>query len=432
MTTPVVVSTDKQTATQEPASAEALPFAERPDWTWLVTPRDLADRAVHRWFYFPHSFSPDLAEDLVTEWSLAKSAVVLDPFVGAGTALLACQGLGLRACGLDLSPLAVFASRVKLTPPSREDLQVSWRSVRMAARRYRKVDLDRYPTLARRAFDDATLSELDRLRRGLQLVDGQGRDAVHLALLKVLPQFSHLARKGGWLANVTPAQPAARLLELVEAQVNDLDADLAKLKHPDTVATVMQADARRMPLASASVDALMTSPPYPNRHDYTRVFGVELAYAFLNEEGIQKLRRQSLESHPEARPSRPVTPSYTPPSELSDAVERIAAAVADTGNPNRIPTMLSGYFLDMHLVLVEARRVLKPTATAAFVVGNARYAGIALEVDTYLALIGQELGFRVEHMFVARRRGNSAQQMRKHGRDPQRESVVVFRAPATA
>jgi hypothetical protein len=53
----------------------------------------------------------------------------------------------------------------------------------------------------------------------------------------------------------------------------------------------------------------------------------------------------------------------------------------------------------------------------------------ALEVDTYLARIGQALGFKVENIYVARRRGNSAQQMGKHGRVPQRESVVVFRAP---
>ena len=93
------------------------------------------------------------------------------------------------------------------------------------------------------------------------------------------------------------------------------------------------------------------------------------------------------------------------------------------------PTCFAGYFLDMHLVLAEAHRVLKPNAYAAFVVGNARYMGVALEVDTYLARIGQALGFKVEHIYVARRRGNSAQQMGKHGRVPQRESVVVFRAP---
>jgi hypothetical protein len=90
--------------------------------------------------------------------------------------------------------------------------------------------------------------------------------------------------------------------------------------------------------------------------------------------------------------------------------------------------MLRGYFLDMHLVLAEARRALKPNARAAFVVGNARYMGVALEVDTYLAQI-QALGYEVEHIYVARRRGNSAQQMGKHGCVPQRESVVVFRAP---
>ena len=35
-------------------------------------------------------------------------------------------------------------------------------------------------------------------------------------------------------------------------------------------------DARSLPLRSDSVDAVLTSPPYPNRHDYSRVFHIEL------------------------------------------------------------------------------------------------------------------------------------------------------------
>jgi DNA modification methylase len=410
---------------KESSPSGELPFVERPEWTWLVTPRDLGNRELHRWFYFPHSFSPVLAKDLATEWSLPKSSTVLDPFAGAGTALLACQELGLSALGLDLSPLAAFATKVKLAPPSREHLRVTWRWVRMAAERYRSVDLNRYPETIRRAFDDETLVELDRLAQGLALVDGQGRDAIRLAVLKVLPQFSRLIRKGGWLASVAPAQPAARLLDIIDGLVNDFDEDLAIRDPHRSSASVVLADARRMPLENASIDALMTSPPYPNRHDYTRVFGVELAYAFLDDEGIRKLRRQSLESHPEARPQRPATDSYTPPSELEAAIDRIEAEA----DRIRVPNMLRGYFLDMYLVLAEAVRVLKPNARAAFVVGNARYMGVPLEVDTYLGRIGQALGLRVEHIYVARRRGNSAQQMGKHGRAPQRESVVVFRAP---
>jgi tRNA G10 N-methylase Trm11 len=426
MTAPVVQSTSQEAALEESSADGELSFVERPDWTWLVTPRDLANRRLHRWFYFPHSFSPRLAQDLAAEWSLPKSSVVLDPFAGAGTALLACQEMGLSAFGLDLSPLAVFASKVKLAPPSHEHLQVAWRWVRMAARRYRSVDLDRYSALVRRAFDDEALGELDRLARGLATIDGDGSDAIRLAVLKSLPRFSRLVRKGGWLASVAPAEASTRLLDIVEALVDEFGADLEDEEPHSPLASVVLADARRMPLGSGSIDALMTSPPYPNRHDYTRVFGVELAYAFLNDEGIRKLRRQSLESHPEARPERPDALSYRPPTELEAAIERIEAGAERV----RIPSMLRGYFLDMHLVLAEARRVLKPNAHAAFVVGNARYMGVALEVDTYLARIGQALGFRVEHIFVARRRGNSAQQMGKHGRDPQRESVVVLRTPS--
>jgi tRNA G10 N-methylase Trm11 len=58
-------------------------------------------------------------------------------------------------------------------------------------------------------------------------------------------------------------------------------------------ARVEMADARSLPLSDESIDAVITSPPYVNRHDYTRVFGVELMFAFLDYEETKRLRYQS-------------------------------------------------------------------------------------------------------------------------------------------
>ena len=41
-------------------------------------------------------------------------------------------------------------------------------------------------------------------------------------------------------------------------------------------------------------DAVVTSPPYANRYDYTRTYALELAYLGYNSESLKKLRQTLL------------------------------------------------------------------------------------------------------------------------------------------
>ncbi len=177
-----------------------------------------------------------------------------------------------------------------------------------------------------------------------------------------------------------------------------------------------------MPLKDEACSAVITSPPYPNRHDYTRVFGVELMFGFLDWDGTRNLRYQMLHSHPEARPDRPVAEGYEEPAFVAKAIGKIARYE----ERERIVTMLHGYFVDLFLSFKEVARALKPGGRVAFVVGNAQYDGIPIEVDKATACIGEQAGLICTEIRVVRERGNSAQQMKMHGRNPSRESVVLF------
>ena len=187
-----------------------------------------------------------------------------------------------------------------------------------------------------------------------------------------------------------------------------------------------EGDARALPEQEDRFSAVITSPPYPNRHDYTRVFGIELMFGFLNWEQTRALRYQSIHSHPEARPRRPDFNDYSPPNGLGSALSKMEAANLNA----KILRMLRGYFIDMHLCLKECNRVVRPGGRIAFVVGNVQYCGCPLQVDELIAEIGAAIGLRTEAVVAVRFRGNSAQQMGRFGRRPSRESVVVFRKKA--
>jgi len=78
-------------------------------------------------------------------------------------------------------------------------------------------------------------------------------------------------------------------------------------------------------------------------------------------------------------------------------------------------------------VLLQLHQALKPGGWAAFVLGNSRWGGVVVPVDHLMAMLAEKAGFKVDKIMVTRLKGNSPQQMRKYGRIPVRESVVVIR-----
>jgi site-specific DNA-methyltransferase (cytosine-N4-specific) len=402
------------------------PLEERTGWRRWVTPGPLASRPVHRWYVFPHSFTAELVHALIDEWGLGPGDHILDPFVGAGTTVLAAREKGVPATGYDLSPLAVLAAGTKIAHLDRGRLCALGARLLGSVGRVPVADGREYPELVRKALPGGLLDAFVALLRAIDTLPGSRaeRDFFRLAVLGVLPRYSRAVATGGWLKWVEKAGDGETVGRAVGERIGVMLSDLAEAPLPGGPHwRVEQADARSLPVIGPTFTAVITSPPYPNRHDYTRVFGVELMLALLDGEGTRQLRYQSFHSHPEARPARPAAPGYEPPAGLREAVARIRATPID----RRVPAMLEGYFLDMYLALREIRRVCRAGAKVALVVGNAQYNGVPVPVDELTAEVGEQAGLACQRIVAVRYRGNSAQQMGRYGRRPQRESIVVFR-----
>jgi hypothetical protein len=69
-----------------------------------------------------------------------------------------------------------------------------------------------------------------------------------------------------------------------------------------------------------------------------------------------------------------------------------------------------------------------PGAPLVMVNDNVRYHGAHFPVDLILADIATQVGFEVEAIWILpQRKGNSSQQMRRHGRQELRKCVYVWR-----
>ncbi len=283
-----------------------------------------------------------------------------------------------------------------------------------------------YPDLVQQALPGRILAAFDAIARKIAHLScsKKERNFFRLALLAIIPQFSHAVATGGWLKWVEPKIDVEFLPEAFKGRLEIMLGDLLQVKLPRRADwQARQADARYLPDNDETYSAVITSPPYPNRHDYTRVFGVELMFDFLNREDTRKVRYQSIQSHPEAHPVRPETKEYRRPEKLKEVIEELNEVAKDI----RIPTMIDGYFLDIYICLWEMMRVCKSGARIALVVGNAQYYGLPVLVDEIIAELGEQIGLACDKIVAVRYRGNSAQQMGKYGRNPSRESVVIFR-----
>lgn len=398
------------------------------DWRRWVTPTPLKKEPVHRWYYFPHSFTNDLVEALIDDWALDGSDRILDPFCGAGTTLVAAKKRGISATGFDLSPLAVLASQVKTSNYQAARLWSKWNELRDAIDPASWNGASKiYPILVKQAFPGKLLGAFDAIARSIEALDCSDaeRRFFQLALFRTLPEFSRAVATGGWLSWTSNRRATSDILPALRQRAEEMLIDLETSGLPRRCGWSAEiADARSLPAQDGAFSAVITSPPYPNRHDYTRVFGVELMFGFLNWTQTRQLRYQSFASHPEAKPKRPAAQNmYVQPISLSRILSRLEKQKLE----NRIVRMLKGYFLDSYLCLREAARTCRKKARLAFVVGNAQYSGVTIPVDELIAQIGEQSGLRCEKLLAVRSRGNSAQQMGAYGRNPSRESIVLFR-----
>jgi tRNA G10 N-methylase Trm11 len=397
-------------------------FEYRLDLRQHVTPHLMFDEPIHRWFVFPHSYSPKLVDEILQSYPLPEGAKILDSFVGAGTTVLRAKQKGFSATGTDLSPLSVFVTQVKIASYDKSKLNSELNNL-ISSHKPATINLATYPERIRKAFSQDELAHIEGIKTNISLLPNDISSFFLLALLSVQQQLSRAVPDGGWFRWVEKENQSHLVVPLFERRVQYQLTDLPEqlTSQPGNWQSILK-DARKLDDLDDLFGALVTSPPYPNRHDYSRIFHMELLSLGSSEEDVFKFRHSSIRSHVEAHRPDIQAIDYKMPQKLQTALDSLPRS-ADS----RISPMLKGYFEDMYLCLKAAESRLIPNGTCAFVVGNVRHAGVMVLVDEILAEVGEQAGLKFDAAWVARMRGNSAQQMALYGREPSRETILIFK-----
>lgn len=383
---------------------------------------------IYNWFTFPHSFSRELVHEILDQFGATDEDWVLDPYVGAGTTLLACREKSIPAFGIDELPLSVFVSNAKVQNYDVDKLKSCLESFCPVTA---QNDVFGTVPLVEKAFSADVrqkIAEIYTWACHLPIIE---KDFFILALLSILENVSLTAKSGGWLRIIKNPIEANSVTDIYKNKAKIMIDDLQAAKLPKNSSEkwyAISGDAREIIKPEQYVRFVITSPPYLNRHDYTRVFALEMALHFVKTNAdLINIRSHAMRSHVEAKPLDDLhIIGYRKPQNLVDILQNLKASTSKDDRI-RVPKMVEGYFEDMYACLKSLSSVIENGGKIAFVLGNVRFSGVSIPVDEIVAEIGEQAGLTVDKIIVARYRGNSAQQMKEFGRVPARESIIIWR-----
>jgi DNA modification methylase len=421
-------------------------FESRVDLRNLVTYVPNKSIPVYNWFKYKEGFSRELVHLLIKELSLKSDDVILDPFAGCGTTLLACKEFGYHAVGLEILPIAVYVAGVKLLDWPNLD----WLSdaVEKLLSLPFKKPVSKFPDvqIVDKAFAPEVQQQILFYKDVIREFDPPVRDFLMLGLLSILEQVSYTSKDGQFLRIVDKKIPPVK--KALRKQLTKMLADLRQREQflfrqsrsafpPERIrpadadksgqseVKIFEGDARELCLPHeyvGKIAGVITSPPYLNRYDYSRTYALELCTISVDSfEELRDIRHRLLRSHIESKVHRD--------REIKlPAIDEILQALAQKKlNNNRIPIMIQGYFEDMNLVIQNLSRYLKKDGRVALVVANAQFQGEYVPTDLILSELAKRHGLVTEKIWITRFKGNSSQQMAKYGRRPVRETIVFWR-----
>jgi hypothetical protein len=331
-------------------------------------------RTVHP---FPARMAPELAIDGMR--GLSSNSVVLDPMMGSGTVVRHAAELGHRAIGFDIDPLAVLMTRVWTTSVDQQQLERTIQQVKKIVARRRGgislpwIDADletaRYVDYWFDLRQQASLRLLAYALHKVRLVPTtrDSVDVLRLALSRIIITKERGASLARDVSHSRPHKTSVTSDFDVMAAFDTSVRTVARLllsMPPKQPVSVALGDARDLKnVSGASVDAVVTSPPYLNAIDYMR--GHRMALVWLGHKlgDLRRIRSGAIGA--ERAPDR-----------LSGGdIRLVRRALGAPELTPRIESMVLRYCHDISQMMSEISRVLKRGGRAILVVGNSSLRG---------------------------------------------------------
>lgn len=337
---------------------------------WAFESVRSTEQWTHGYHRYPAKFLPDVVRKIIEEYAKGSN-LIADLFAGCGTTLVEAKIHGISSVGVDINPVAKLITKVKTTPLAPDDLQQAYTALVNLFDKYNESDyedikkherIDYWFTPSQKAKIAFLYDKVFHLE-----VDDDTKDFFYVCISHILKNCSW------WLQSGT--KPQRDMEKEPEDPFNEFKRhcckmigwnekfynELSKKGHLGIPCEIQLGDARHTNIASESIDAIITSPPYVTSYEYADIHQLT-AYWMEYISDIHEFRKKFIGSSYSGNDSLIVPNSKQAQKIVNDLSE----------NSKHIARDVAQYFNDMQEVAKEMARVLAPNGHACIVIGNTK------------------------------------------------------------
>jgi site-specific DNA-methyltransferase (cytosine-N4-specific) len=263
-------------------SSQISKWAELDSINWDFKGAD-TQYLTHRFHSYPARFIPQIPQNFIRRFT-KEGDTVFDPMCGCGTTLVEAILEGRNALGYEFNPLACLITKVKTTPIQSKELRKFLNILEdiKAELGKEKGEVSLLDFTGKKSFIEPS-QIIEGLQRPKRILNDKFTSTMEreLAIIK-----AHLDTLEGNVRNFAYVCFSSTIRTIIESKNRITDVyrtfnnkarsmiaimeDFSSKVKPNIEANVCYGDARRLGVASNSVDLIVMSPPYVNALDYYR------------------------------------------------------------------------------------------------------------------------------------------------------------------
>jgi len=425
-----------------------LPITQAPAYESLVHFQEAYKTPIQRWYPYREGYSTELVDAFIKDLDIKGS--VLDPFSGSGTTLLSARRNGLPSVGIEINPISVLVSEAENAVYTREDIDCLKDTIRQIDESVPSGDyFESSYVLSDKMFNADILQALLQFRSYLGNINNEKvRRLVFISWLASIDEVSDVKKEGNglkyryrkrtktgyvsipkkeWEEEHFPGDKFAIVRTILSKKLNICCEDITSGSEiVDFIPQIINGDCLDLEsLTNDEFDLTFFSPPYCNCFDYFEIHKVELWLGGFvsSQKDVKALRETGFRSNTNALDAKPIR-------HTNDDLENLISLfdVKRLWSP-KLPDVVRGYFDDTFSLLKALYNRTRKGGYVGIVIGNSAYSGVIVPSDILTAILGKEVGFNVENIYVARHLTTSSQQ--KEELEPLknylRESIVLLK-----
>jgi hypothetical protein len=402
---------------------------------------------VQRWYPYREGYSIGLVSAFIKELNITSNT--FDPFAGSGTTLLASRINNLKSFGVDVNPISVLVAKVENEQYTKDDINTFRKEIEnMKTLEKSEENFDTAFYLADRVFNKDILRSLLQFKYHIKAVENEKvRRLFFVAWLSIIEDVSNIKKEGNGIkyknrrrtstgyVNIEKAVweqqnfpdnkfyfVKIKILRQLEVILGDLQSKYGRCERKPEI--FLGSCLEFEEYFSDEIQFSFFSPPYCNCFDYFEIHKVELWLGdfVTSHKDLRSLRTSGFRSNTNALDNKVVT--YK-----NEHLENLVGLFdSKTLWNKKIPSVVRGYFDDMHTLLNKIYQRTCPKGLVGIVIGNSAYSGVIIPTDLLITEIAREVGFKTKSVFLARHLTTSSQQKKEliPLRNYLRESIVLL------